>query len=268
VIELLRHPDRMKGVVDELEALYADGREVSYQALREIPALERVVQEVLRLHPPLIILMREVMSDFHYKGWTVPAGTTVAVSPAVSNRMPECFADAERFDPDRYAPGREEDKRVFAWIPFGGGRHRCVGAAFAMIQLKAIFSVLLRRYELEMAQPPESYRADHSKMVVQLAQPCRVRYRRRAEAARPAARAAGAEGAAARGAAGGLRVRLDRDLCQAHGVCAGEAPEVFQIDPKTGALRLLREDVAPELRAKVEAAIRHCPTRALALTQD
>jgi ferredoxin len=51
-------------------------------------------------------------------------------------------------------------------------------------------------------------------------------------------------------------------------VCAGEAPEVFQIDPKTGELRILREDVAPELRAKVEAAIRHCPTRALALTQD
>ncbi len=48
-----------------------------------------------------------------------------------------------------------------------------------MMQLKAIFSVLLRDWELEMAQPPESYRNDHSKMVVQLAQPCRVRYRRR-----------------------------------------------------------------------------------------
>jgi sterol 14alpha-demethylase len=267
VIELLRHPELMKRVVDELEGLYADGREVSYQALREIPDFEHVVQEVLRLHPPLIILMREALSDFHYKGWTVPAGTTVAVSPAVSNRMPECFAEAERFDPDRYGPGREEDKRVFAWIPFGGGRHRCVGAAFAMVQLKAIFSVLLRRYELEMAQPPESYRADHSKMVVQLAQPCRVRYRRRLETGRAVAKAGEAEGASAR-VAGGLRVRVDRDLCQGHGVCAGEAPEVFQIDPKTGELAILREEIAPELRAKVEAAIHHCPTRALSLTQD
>ncbi|MCX5738497.1 MAG: hypothetical protein NTZ61_08400 [Proteobacteria bacterium] len=49
--------------------------------------------------------------------------------------------------------------------------------------MKAIFSILLRRYEFELAQPPESYREDHSKMVVQLAQPCRVRYRRRAELA-------------------------------------------------------------------------------------
>ena len=54
-----------------------------------------------------------------------------------------------------------------------------------MMQLKAIFSILLRRFEFELAQPPESYRNDHSKMVVQLAQPCRVRYRRRAIAAAP-----------------------------------------------------------------------------------
>lgn len=60
------------------------------------------------------------------------------------------------------------------------GRHRCVGAAFALMQLKAIFSILLRDFEFEMAQPADSYHNDHSKMVVQLAQPCAVRYRRRA----------------------------------------------------------------------------------------
>ena len=63
-------------------------------------------------------------------------------------------------------------------------------------------------------------------------------------------------------------MRVDLDLCQGHGVCAGEAPEVFQVDPKTGELALLRDEIAPELRAKVEAAIRHCPTRALSLTED
>ena len=62
---------------------------------------------------------------------------------------------------------------------FGAGRHRCVGAAFALMQLKAIFSILLRDWEFEMAQPSDSYRNDHSKMVVQLQQPCAVRYRRR-----------------------------------------------------------------------------------------
>lgn len=70
----------------------------------------------------------------------------------------------------------------WTWIPFGAGRHRCVGAAFATMQIKAIFSVLLREYEFEMAQPPETYRNDHSKMVVQLERPAKVRYRRRAKA--------------------------------------------------------------------------------------
>jgi sterol 14-demethylase len=119
------------------------------------------------------------MFPFHYKGWTVPAGHLVAVSPAVSNRMPGRFRDPDRYDPERYSEGREEDKQLFAWIPFGGGRHRCVGASFAMMQLKAIFLSLLREYHFELAQPPESYRNDHSKMVVQLQQPCPVRYRRR-----------------------------------------------------------------------------------------
>jgi sterol 14-demethylase len=180
LIELLRHPALLERVVDELDLLYADGREVSYQALREIPRLEHAIKEALRLHPPLIILMRKVRHDFHFGGYRIEAGKLVAVSPAVSNRLPEHFPDPDRFDPDRYGPGREEDRQGFAWIPFGAGRHRCVGAAFAMIQLKAIFSVLLRAFAFEMAQPPESYRNDHSKMVVQLRQPCRVRYRRRA----------------------------------------------------------------------------------------
>ena len=179
LIELLRHPEFCARVVAELDSLYADGRDVSYQALREIPELEGAIKEALRLHPPLILLMRKVVYDFHYKGWTVPAGKLVAVSPAISNRLPECFPEPERYDPDRYAAGREEDARLFAWIPFGAGRHRCVGAAFAMMQLKAIFSTLLREYAFELAQPAETYRNDHSKMVVQLAKPCRARYHRR-----------------------------------------------------------------------------------------
>jgi sterol 14-demethylase len=179
LIELLRHPDYAKRVVDEVDGLHESGSDVTYQALREIPLLEAGIKESLRLHPPLIILMRKVVSDFHYKGFTVPAGVLVAVSPAVSNRMPESFPEPDRYDPERYAEGRAEDRQSFAWIPFGAGRHRCVGAAFAMMQLKSIFCVLLRDYAFELSQPSESYRNDHSKMVVQLQQPCRARYRRR-----------------------------------------------------------------------------------------
>jgi sterol 14-demethylase len=265
LLDLLMHPAWLADVQAELDGLYADGREVSYQALRDIPLLECCLKETLRLHPPLIILMRKVMHDFHYGQWTVPAGRTVAVATAVSNRMPEHFPDPERYDPARYAPGREEDKQAFAWIPFGGGRHRCVGAAFAMMQLKAIFSILLRRYAFELAQPPDRYGEDHSKMVVAVRQPCRVRYRRR-EALRSAAAAPSAAGSAT--LARPYRVRVDRDLCQGHGVCANEAPEVFALDEAELKVRLLTERPGEPRRPGVESAVRHCPTRALAIADD
>ncbi len=264
LIELLRNPGVCESVVKELDGLYADGREVSYQALRDIPELERTLKETLRLHPPLIILMRKVQQAFQYKDWEVPVGQTVAVSPAIANRMPESFPDPERFDPDRYRPGRDEDKQSFAWIPFGAGRHRCVGAAFAMIQLKAIFSVLLRRYRFELAQAPATYRNDHSKMVVQLQQPCRVRYRARTasseDRAQPEARS--------ESVAGNARVAVDLDLCQGHAVCVNECPEIFAFDDEAMKVRLLREDVPSALRAKADAAVKYCPTRALSIEND
>jgi sterol 14-demethylase len=266
LLELLLHPDWQHKVVAELDEIYADGRDVSYQALREIPLLECVLKETLRLHPPLIILMRKVMSDFDVKGYTIPAGHIVAASPAISNRMPEHFPQPDRFLPERYQAGRDEDKQSFAWIPFGAGRHRCVGAAFAMMQLKAIFSILLRRYEFEPAQPVESYGNDLSKLVVAVKQPCRVRYRRRAVPLAVTARPA--QASAAEAAPRTTCVRADLDLCQGHGVCANEAPGVFALDNDEGRVRILEERPAPAQRAAVEAAVRHCPTRAIRIVED
>jgi len=180
LIELLRHPNALENVVKELDDLYSDGSEVSFQALREIPRLESAIKEALRLHPPLILVLRVAQSDQEVLGHRIPAGTMIGCSLAISNRIAEDFPEPDQFLPERYAKPREEDLlNRWTWVPFGAGRHRCVGANFAMIQLKAIFSVLLRDWEFEPAQPPETYRNDHSKMVVQLAQPCAVRYRRR-----------------------------------------------------------------------------------------
>jgi len=162
LIELLRHPEEMAAVTTELDALYADGSEVSFQALREIPRLESAIKEALRLHPPLILLLRVAKEDLAYAGYRIAAGKFVAASPAICNRIAEDFPDPDAFVPARYLEPREEDRaNPWTWIPFGAGRHRCVGAAFAMMQLKAIFSVLLQGWEFEAAQPLDSYRNDH-----------------------------------------------------------------------------------------------------------
>ncbi|WP_166906572.1 cytochrome P450 [Mycobacterium sp. DL440] len=180
LIELLRNPEVYSQVQQELDELYADGQEVSFHALRQIPKLDNSLKETLRLHPPLIILMRVAQDEFEVAGHPIHKGQMVAASPAISNRIPEDFPEPDAFDPARYEKPRQEDLiNRWTWIPFGAGKHRCVGAAFAQMQIKAIFSVLLREYEFEMSQPSESYQNDHSKMVVQLAQPAKVRYRKR-----------------------------------------------------------------------------------------
>ncbi|PYE12179.1 sterol 14-demethylase [Williamsia limnetica] len=182
LIELLRHPEYMTQVTAELDEIYSDGAEYSFGAMRQIPKLESALKEALRLHPPLIVLMRVVQNDFEVEDFHLEPGQSIAVSPAISNRLPEDFPNPDAFDPDRYLEPRQEDLvNRWTWIPFGAGRHRCVGAQFAIMQLKAIFSVLLQNYEFEMAQPSESYKNDHSKMVVQLAQPCKVKYRKRSK---------------------------------------------------------------------------------------
>ncbi|MBV8348814.1 MAG: cytochrome P450, partial [Mycolicibacterium sp.] len=125
LIELLRHPGVYAGVIKELDELYADGQSVSFHALRQIPRLENVLKETLRLHSPLIILMRVAKGEFEVEGYPIHEGDLVAASPAVSNRIPEDFPDPDAFVPDRYEQPRQEDLiNRWTWIPFGAGRHR------------------------------------------------------------------------------------------------------------------------------------------------
>ncbi len=267
LIELLRHPEDLANVSAELDALHSEGVTVSYQALREIPYLESSIKEALRLHPPLILVLRMAKEDLAYDGVVIPAGDLVGASPAVSNRIPESFPDPDDFVPSRYFEPRTEDRaNPWNWIPFGAGRHRCVGAPFAMMQLKAIFSILLDGWEFELAQPSETYRNDHSKMVVQLAQPCVVRYRRRAKGDAPSHVGAGTVTTHSAPGERRYRVVVDRDLCQGHAVCESEAPTVFSVSKK-GELTILDETPPEERRAAVEEAVRRCPNQALRLEE-
>jgi sterol 14-demethylase len=173
-VELARNPQFVPAIAREIDAVYRPGGDLSFAGLRELPALDRFIGEVLRLHPPLVTLMRQVMRDFEYKGNVFAPGTVLAISPYVSHRVPEVFPDPERFDPTRPAPAS-----VFGGVPFGGGRRKCVGNAFALLQVQSIFCALLARYEFEPVDPPESYRDIMPSLILRPSEPCRLRYRRR-----------------------------------------------------------------------------------------
>lgn len=261
LIELLRHPEHLQTVSAELQALFDEHGKFSFESLRQMPKLENVIKEVLRLHPPLIILLRKVMQDFKVKDYTIKAGKFVCASPSVSHRIAELFQNPDHFDPDRYTPERCEDKNLYGWQAFGGGRHKCSGNAFALFQIKGIISVLLRHYEFELSDSAESYQDDYKKMVVEPASPCRVRYRKRQLQAAVVAQDSMKTGQSAI-PTGRFSVELDWDLCKGHANCMAEAPEIFQVDEQ-GRLSLLETHPPVELLGKAKAAEQYCPSRAI-----
>ncbi len=262
LLELARRPEHLAAVLAELDDLFGAEGEVTFQSLREIPLLENVIKEVLRLHPPLIFLIRKVMKDFHFKGYTVKAGKYVCASPRVSHRIAEVFPDPEKFDPERYSEARQEDAKPFSWIAFGGGKHKCTGNAFAMLQLKAIFSILLRRYTFELVDDKDNYQDDFTQMVVQPLSPCRIRYIKRTdikdtvdESARNNLQEAAQTGI-------GFNITIDRELCQGHATCMAEAPELFQVDDD-GNATVLQDNPSLDLLEKAQQSEKYCPSKAI-----
>jgi sterol 14-demethylase len=181
---LLEHPQYLSRVLVEQREVFGSEWGMSLEALRQLVVLERCIKEAERMHPPLIVLMRKIARDFHYAGYVARAGGLAMVSPAVSHRIPEVFADPDRYDPDRFGPERQEDRaHQHALIGFGGGRHRCIGSTFAYQQVKVIWSVLLRRFELELVR--HGHQPDYATFVPGPRRPCAVRYRRRRAVAAP-----------------------------------------------------------------------------------
>lgn len=143
--ELARHPDWQARVRAECRSGAAEAAD--YDDLGRLPVLSMVVDETLRLHPPLSTIPRLATREFDFGGYRVPAGSMVAIYPLHTHYMPEWWSEPQRFDPDRFAPGRAEHERhPYAFIPFGGGAHMCLGYRFAELQIKAILYQLVRRF--------------------------------------------------------------------------------------------------------------------------
>lgn len=125
-------------------------------ALDQLDALDRIIQESLRLLAPVPLVMRKTVTDTAVLGHYLPTGTLVAVAPAVNHFVPECWTDPDTFDPDRFAaPRREDHTHRFAWIPFGAGVHKCIGMHFGTLEVKAILHEMLRTTHWTV---PDSYR--------------------------------------------------------------------------------------------------------------
>ncbi|KAF2069102.1 hypothetical protein CYY_009574 [Polysphondylium violaceum] len=147
--------------------------EINFDNLKKMTRLETVIREVLRLHPPLIFLMRKAMEPMQYKDITIPAGHLVAVSPQVGMRLESVYKNANEFRPERFD---QEEKTPFSFIAFGGGKHGCPGENFGILQIKTIWTIISQKYNLELGPVPKT---DFTSLVAGPKGPCMVKYTRK-----------------------------------------------------------------------------------------
>ena len=179
---LAAHPAVADELVAQVDA--ARRRGVPPAALAdEVALLRHVVEEALRLHPPVPVLHRIATEDLVVAGRRVPRGTLLVLSPLVLQRDPRWWPDPLRFDPWRFAEGRRRSLPRQAYLPFGVGQRICVGNHFALLEAATTLGVLAAEVRLE-PQVPVPPRVIDQGGALRFAGglPVRVR-RRRAEAA-------------------------------------------------------------------------------------
>ena len=146
---LAQHPSVTTKLLNELET-HLGGQPPTPDDLNRLPYLEQVAREVLRFYPPAASLSRIAREPFEWKGYTFHAGDIIMYSPYVSHHMPEHFADPEVFRPERFDPVSGEKPVPGAYVPFGAGPRTCIGAPFAMMELKTVLAILVQRFRLDL----------------------------------------------------------------------------------------------------------------------
>ena len=178
---LLHNPVVMQRVLKEQDQ-FMDKDTLELDDVHQMELLHNCMREALRMCPTFIMLLRKVMKDTSVtvNGTThrIPKDDIVVVSPTVSMRLDSTFPNANEFDPDRFAAPREEHKKPYAYLGFGGGMHSCMGQVFAFLQVKTILAVILKNYELtpEASKLPE---IGYNDMVVGPRGNCNVQYRKK-----------------------------------------------------------------------------------------
>ncbi len=153
---LTQHPDYTERVLAEQAALLQPQSDPTLDDIKRMKVLENALSEAERLYPPVPLGPRGAVEDFVFNGYHVPANTLVFYSIAASHRLPHIFANPTTFDPDRFAPPREEQKKhPYALVGFGGGPRICIGINFAQVEIKALASHILRNYELSVPADQE-----------------------------------------------------------------------------------------------------------------
>lgn len=127
------------------------GRPPALEDLAALPYLRRVLYETMRLYPPAWGGVRETIDEDELSGYRIPGGTPIVFSQYVTHRHPRFWPDPDRFDPDRFTEERIRDRPRYAYFPFGGGPHLCIGEEPAMVELAIVVAMVVQRFRIRLA---------------------------------------------------------------------------------------------------------------------
>ncbi|MGV2827279.1 cytochrome P450 [Myxosarcina sp. GI1(2024)] len=145
-----QHPEVMQRLREEQQHLSLSSS-LSLEEIEKMTYLEQTIKEVMRLIPPVGGGFRKTIETFTFNGYRIPKGWTVQYQIAQTHQDREIYSESDLFDPDRFAPDREEDKQKnFGYIPFGGGLRECLGKEFARLEMRIFAAKLLQNYQSEL----------------------------------------------------------------------------------------------------------------------
>ncbi|GLW05809.1 cytochrome P450 [Microtetraspora sp. NBRC 13810] len=142
-----RHPEVLERLREEVVGTLGD-RLPGYEDLHGLPYTAMVIQEAMRLYPPVWILPRVAQAEDEVGGFHVPAGADVLVCPYTLHRHPAFWTEPERFDPDRFDPKLPKSRPQYAYIPFGAGPRFCVGNHLGMVEATFVLAMVVRELRL------------------------------------------------------------------------------------------------------------------------
>jgi cytochrome P450 len=149
---LAKNPDWQEKLRQELTAITGgEGRELHYDQLGEPELTEMAFKEALRHIPPVPSMPRRALKSFEYGGYQIPAGVGVGINIHMVHHMEEYWDSPYSFDPLRFTADKVKARHKYAWVPFGGGAHMCLGLHFAYMQIKILMAHMLTRYRIEVA---------------------------------------------------------------------------------------------------------------------
>jgi cytochrome P450 len=151
VAALAAHPQWQARLRDEITALgVAAGEPTTLDNLEAMPLTEMAFKEAMRMKPPVPSIPRRAIRDLVFKGYAIPAGTMVGINPLFTHHMPDIWPDPNAFDPMRFTDEAQRNRHRFAWVPFGGGAHMCLGLHFAYMQAKCFARHFLQNLEVSL----------------------------------------------------------------------------------------------------------------------